>query len=208
MLAIFWALKAFRNYLYGAKFKILTDHQPLTFALSPKNSNAKLKRWKSYLEEHDFEIAYKPGRSNVVADALSRIVCSMTATQHSAENSDDFYILSTETPVNAFRHQVFLKKGPDKITVTNPFPSFTRVEIILSNINENSILQVLKNHFDHSKLNGLLTSELLMGQVQEIYKKHFGNKKLLKIRFCQKFLQDVQQEDDQWDVIRQEHHRA
>lgn len=53
MLVIFWSLQTFRNYLYGAKVKIVTDHQPLTFALSPKNTNAKLKRWKAYLEEHD-----------------------------------------------------------------------------------------------------------------------------------------------------------
>ena len=31
---------------------------------------------------------------------------------------------------------------------------------------------------------------------------------MLKIRFTQKLLQDVQQEDDQWNVIRTEHHRA
>lgn len=36
MLAIFWTLQTFRNYLYGTRFKILTDHQPLTFSLSPK----------------------------------------------------------------------------------------------------------------------------------------------------------------------------
>lgn len=208
MLAIFWALQTFRNYLYGAKFKILTDHQPLTFVLSPKNTNAKLKRWKAYLEEHDYQIIYKPGKTNVVADALSRVVCSMTVTQHSADNSDDFYIISTEAPLNSFKHQVILKKGPDKVTTTNPFPNYTRIDISMANINENSILQVFKTHFNPSKVNGLLTDEPLMGQLQEIYKKHFGDKRSLKIRFCQKMLQDVQQEDEQWNVIRQEHYRA
>lgn len=86
MLAIYYL--TFRNYLYGTKFKILTDHKPLTFSLSAKNTNAKLKRWKAYMEEHDYSIEYKPGKSNVVADALSRIVCSMTGTQHSAEDSE------------------------------------------------------------------------------------------------------------------------
>ena len=90
MLAIFWGLKTFRNYLYGAIFKIVTYHQPLTFALSSKNSNAKLKRWKSYLEEHDYELYYRPGKNNVVADALSRIAFSMTGTQHSADGEQTF----------------------------------------------------------------------------------------------------------------------
>ena len=73
MLAIVWALNSLRNFLYGAKIKIYTDHMPLTYALSPKNVNSKLKRWKSYIEEHDHEIFYKEGKANVVADALSRI---------------------------------------------------------------------------------------------------------------------------------------
>ena len=208
MLAIFWSLKIFRNYLYGAKFKIMTDHQPLTFSLSPKNTNAKLKRWKSYLEEHDYEIIYKPGRTNVVADALSRIVCSMTGTQHSAETSDDFYIISTEAPINVFRHQVILKKGPDKVSVEHPFQSYTRITIHINNINENSLLQALKNHFNFSKINGLLTTEEIMGKLQEVYKTHFGQQKSLKIRFTQNQLQDIEEEDDQWNTIRNEHYRA
>lgn len=208
MLAIFWALQTFRNYLYGTHVKIYTDHQPLTFALSPKNTNAKLKNWKAYLDEHSHEIFYKPGRSNVVADALSRNVFSMTGTQHSADTSDDFYIKSTEAPINVFRHQVILKKGPDKITLTNPFTGFTRIEIEVPEINNDSILQVLKNHFSPTKVNGLLTDEQTMGIFQEVYKAHFGHEKLLKIRFTQKILQDVTEEDEQWNIIRKTHQRA
>lgn len=208
MLAIYWALQTFRNYLYGTKFKILTDHQPLTFSLSSKNTNAKLKRWKSYLEEHDYSIEYKPGKSNVVADALSRIIYSMTGTQHSAEDSDHFYIKSTEAPINVFRHQLILKQGPDKVITEKPFEKFTRIIVSIPEINEASLLQVLKNHLDISKLNGILTTEQIMGTLQEVYKKHFGNQKSLKVRFAQYQLLDVQQEDEQWEVIRKEHHRA
>ena len=209
MLAIFWALQTFRNYLYGAKFKILTDHQPLTFSLSAKNTNAKLKRWKAYLEEHDYTIEYKPGKSNVVADALSRmVICSMTATQHSADDSDDFFIISTEAPLNVFKRQVIINQGPDKVDIKTIFGSYKRITISLHNINESSILQVLKNNFDPSSINGLLTSEPIMGQIQEVYRKHFGNKRTLKIRFTQKLLQDIEDENEQWDIIQKEHKRA
>ena len=45
LLAIVWALKTLRNYLYGVKnLNIYTDHQPLTFAVSDKNPNVKIKR--------------------------------------------------------------------------------------------------------------------------------------------------------------------
>ena len=208
MLAIYWALQTFRNYLYGTKFKILTDHQPLTFALSPKNTNAKLKRWKSYLEEHDYEIMYKPGKTNVVADALSRMVCSMTKTQRSADTSDDFYIISTEVPINAFRHQVIIKNGPNSVIVEHPFESYTRITITIADINENSILQILKTHFNIGLVNGLLTDEDTMGKIQETYRKYFGQQRLLKIRFTQKQLEDVQDENEQWNVVRNEHMRA
>jgi len=32
----------------------------------------RIKRWKAYLEGYDYEIFFKPGRENTVADALSR----------------------------------------------------------------------------------------------------------------------------------------
>lgn len=151
---------------------------------------------------------YKPGKANVVADALSRIVCSMTGTQHSAENSDDLYIQSTESPLNVFRHQVIIKKGPDKVITTNPFPGYTRITVYINEITDNSLLQVLKNNFNPSRINALLTDETIMGQLQEVYKINFGQQKLLTIRFTQKMLEDVSDEDQQWNVIRNEHHKA
>lgn len=72
LLAIVWSLSILRNYLYGiANLTIFTDHQPLTFAISEKNPNQKIKRWKAIIEESGAEIRYKPGKQNVVADALS-----------------------------------------------------------------------------------------------------------------------------------------
>lgn len=71
-LAIIWATKYFRPYLFGRKFKIVTDHQPLTWLMSLKENN-KLVRWRLRLEEFDFEVVHKPGRFNCNADALSRI---------------------------------------------------------------------------------------------------------------------------------------
>ena len=63
MPAIIWALNSFRNFLYGsAKVDIFTDHQPLTYALSNKNNNSKMKRWKAALEGYSYELFYKPGK--------------------------------------------------------------------------------------------------------------------------------------------------
>ena len=44
-LAIVWALKYFRHYLYGKEFNIQTDHKPLTWVQRTSNSNQRLTRW-------------------------------------------------------------------------------------------------------------------------------------------------------------------
>lgn len=73
LLAIVWAVKHFRHYLYGSKFTIYTDHKPLIHLNSMNNANDKLMRFKMELAEYDFEIRYKQGPINTNADTLSRM---------------------------------------------------------------------------------------------------------------------------------------
>lgn len=73
LLAIVWATKHFRPYLYGKKFTIYTDHRPLIWAKSINEPNSKLTRWKLRLAEYDYDIKHKEGKKNSNADALSRI---------------------------------------------------------------------------------------------------------------------------------------
>lgn len=73
LLSILVATKTFRPYLYGRKFKLVTDHRPLTWLFSIKDPGSKLARWRLKLEEYDYQIIYKPGKQNTNADALSRI---------------------------------------------------------------------------------------------------------------------------------------
>jgi len=71
--AIVWGIKHFRPYLYGRKFKIVSDHKPLTWIMSVKDPGSRLLRWRIQLEEYDYEIVYKPRVQNSNADALPRI---------------------------------------------------------------------------------------------------------------------------------------
>lgn len=73
LLAVVWAVKYFRPYLFGKKFTILTDHKPLQWLFSLKEPNSRLVRWRLKLEEYDYNIVYKKGKQNTNADALSRI---------------------------------------------------------------------------------------------------------------------------------------
>lgn len=73
LLSIVWATKYFRPYLFGRKFKIVTDHKPLQWMMNLKEPNSRLTRWRLRLSEYDFSVIYKKGKSNTNADALSRI---------------------------------------------------------------------------------------------------------------------------------------
>lgn len=73
MLAIHFAIKHFRPYVYGVKFLVRSDHRPLQFLYSMKDPSSKLSRMRLDLAEYDFTIEYIKGADNVVADSLSRI---------------------------------------------------------------------------------------------------------------------------------------
>lgn len=72
LLALVYGVQHFRPYLYGKKFKLVTDHKPLTWLHKLKDPTSRLARWRIKLAEYDYEIIYKPGKINANADALSR----------------------------------------------------------------------------------------------------------------------------------------
>ena len=73
LLALVMAIEYFHQYLYGKPFFINTDHLPLTWIQTKKNTHARLERWLLRLSIYDFEIIHIPGKLNVVADNFSRL---------------------------------------------------------------------------------------------------------------------------------------
>ena len=67
------AIKHFEFYLQGRKFKIFTDSKILYFLREAKESNPKLMRWSLLLQDYDFDITHISGKSNKIADILSRV---------------------------------------------------------------------------------------------------------------------------------------
>ena len=72
-LALKWAITCkFHHYLYGNKFSVYTDHNPLVYVTSTAKLDANGHRWLAELSSFDFQIFYKPGKLNADADGLSR----------------------------------------------------------------------------------------------------------------------------------------
>lgn len=68
-----YALVKFRVHLLGSKpFVIYTDHASLRTATQSPHLSQRMARWLSFFAEYNFTVAYKPGKLNVLADALSR----------------------------------------------------------------------------------------------------------------------------------------
>jgi hypothetical protein len=94
LLAIIHALNAWRHYLHGAKFKVMTDHHSLRYFKTQPQLSGRQSRWKDVIANFDFDIEYLKGEANPVADGLSRrpdhqhsselLACSISALASSA----------------------------------------------------------------------------------------------------------------------------
>lgn len=162
LLAIIWATKYFRPYLFGRKFKIITDHKPLTWLMSIKEPNSKLTRWRLKLEEYEYEIVYKKGCLNANADALSRVEINNEACNVGrAETFRDFIkycrinSLPMETPFK--EHNKSLLKSNDNIA------HCVSSDLEMSKGIAQDIKQLIKNHEDlksnTSKIGDVLMSD-------------------------------------------------
>ncbi|ETV69602.1 hypothetical protein H257_14741 [Aphanomyces astaci] len=67
------ALTKFRIYLLGGKpFVVYTEHASLRTATNTPHLSQRMARWISFFTEFTFSVQYKPGKDNILADALSR----------------------------------------------------------------------------------------------------------------------------------------
>ncbi|GFX81297.1 transposon Tf2-9 polyprotein [Trichonephila clavipes] len=72
VLAVIEALKKFRNYLLGRKFRIQTDCAAFAKTLDKKELTPKMARWSIFLTDFDYEVVHRPAKQMQHVDALSR----------------------------------------------------------------------------------------------------------------------------------------
>jgi hypothetical protein len=80
LLACYLVICHFWWYLEGRVFYILSDHKPLTYALHRLSDpwSDRQQRQLAYIAEYTSNIRHVPGKSNVVADALTRPAAAIT----------------------------------------------------------------------------------------------------------------------------------
>lgn len=237
LLAIVWACKYFRPYLFGRKFTLYTDHKPLEYIFNLKDPNSKLVRWRLSLEEFDYEIKYRPGKQNVVADGLSRISTEINAnleeqsstddsmspnlpnsnqsetsddaTMHSANTDDSHFIHMTEKPVNIFSNQLIFKiDSEEQSNFEQVFPKIFRHTVTKIAFSVPTILKIFQEQLDPNRVNCIYCPETLIPIIQFVYKNYFSRNKNLKIVISQLLLEDLKTLEQQNETITEIHNRA
>ncbi len=72
LMAVLFALRSFRVYLFGFHFELFTDHKSLTYLLERPKLSSVIQNYMDELGEFRFKITHLPGIENHLPDALSR----------------------------------------------------------------------------------------------------------------------------------------
>ena len=137
-LAIIFGLNKFNQYLYGNKFKLVTDHKPLVTIFHPQKgipqfSANRLRRWALILSNYNYSIEYIKSKDNK-ADVLSRLPMLNVESLSSWEidNADYMnYFRNDDIPINHDLIQSETKKDKDLLAVMkyvrSGWPNFSKV---------------------------------------------------------------------------------
>lgn len=237
LLAIVWATKYFRPYLYGRKFNIVTDHKPLTWLMSLKEPNSKLVRWRLKLEEFEYQIIYKKGKQNTNADALSRVEINLNEINNNTSNNSSINdsnsnnnfndeiisqmgsieenqvggLPTSDRLLNEFTNQlVLVNDGNAKPNVKLKILFTTKKRYIIkqNNLNdEKTIIDILKNYTLPKKVTGIVTDDNTFKTIELVYNKYFSNKNFKIVR-CKTLVQDETNQDKQETIIREYHNQS
>ena len=91
LLAVYLAIRHFRHFVEGRSFFVVTDHKPLTFALTnpSKQHSPRQIRHLDFVSQFTTDIRFLQGSSNLAADALSRVeVDALHTPLHSISSID------------------------------------------------------------------------------------------------------------------------
>lgn len=212
-LGMVWCLKQFRPYIYGRKIRLFTDHKPLVWLNGIKEPNSKLMRWRLQMGEYDYDINYKEGHLNKVADCLSRMEInnnevdpvsspSMSVDDSECTNAE----METRRPLNFFKRQIIFEKiTSGAASIKNTVVYGKKRKIIKAKLFDGELIKsLLSNHFDREKVNAVYMDDEVFESLRTIKAEHF---KEIKIIRCKIKLVDIVDEKNLEEIISVEHLR-
>ena len=116
LMALKWSVcDKFKDYLLGSRFTVYTDNNHLVYVKTSKLGAAQI-RWLSELALFDFDIVYRTGRTNHVADAISQRPKDPNSSDESSDSdSDDYETISYGTVCTLLNQQLKSSKIPHDV---------------------------------------------------------------------------------------------
>ena len=118
-LALVFGIQKFHQFIYGRKFTLLTDHQPLLAILGPKKgipsiAAARMQRWALLLSAYQYVIVYRSTRDHANADCLSRLPLQKKETTGNPPDATLFNVaqISMLPPVTSDAIQIATRTDP------------------------------------------------------------------------------------------------
>ena len=125
-LALKWAVtEIFQEYLYCNAFTTYSDNNPLTYILTTAKLDVIGHRWIAKLVKFNFMAYYCLGKSNVEADALSRIPWDQNIR---AEVVETIFYTAVEGPDTLLEVYAFHKKDISSLILESPPTQMTIVD--------------------------------------------------------------------------------
>jgi hypothetical protein len=169
LLAIVHALREWRHYLLGNRIIVITDHRSLQYLATQDKLSARQTRWSEFLQQFDYEIRYRPGRDNQVADSLSRRPDHTLAAIHQSSLNIDSELLETikaEYDNDPATKQI-ITNGHSNYKVTNAM-IYTLDDKLYVPSNDSIITRIIAEHHD-TPLNGHLGEHKTFERVSRSY---------------------------------------
>ena len=88
LIGVIFGIEHFRGYVEGTRFCVITDCAALKWLNNLREPTGRLARWSLRLSQFDFDIRHRPGKQNVLPDALSRAIYQIDIDNFSP---DDWY---------------------------------------------------------------------------------------------------------------------
>ncbi len=142
-LAVVWALKHFRDIIFGYPVTVYTDHIVVTQFFQGKNLTGRLARWFLTIQQFEPTLKYLPGRANTVADNLSCNIPVAVIAPISNFSTSELQKAQRQDPL--WSKVIYALESGDDSTLPHmqvPLSAFTLKEDVLCCLGTNAKTQV------------------------------------------------------------------